>query len=164
MGEIGIRQASHHFRSQRMRARARAGAGAGSGAICAGLYAEALHCTRGEGRGDSLFPRISFTCAHDQSEECTATWNANPFTEQAIFKSVSKRRIRGVPHLEGYLTICLRTGLFYQDYSRNWGQMKALNILIKMWYGSPICYKKWLSDSQRCGAHLHEAGTLIKYA
>ena len=42
--------------------------------------------------------------------------------------------------------------------------MKALNILIEMRYSSPICYEKWLSDSQKCGAQLHEVGALKKYA
>ena len=34
----------------------------------------------------------------------------------------------------------------------------------KMRYSSPICYKKWLGDSQKCGAHLHVVGTLQYYA
>ena len=42
--------------------------------------------------------------------------------------------------------------------------MKALNMLFQMRYSRHVCYKKCLGDSQRCGAHLHEAGSTQKYA
>ena len=41
--------------------------------------------------------------------------------------------------------------------------MKALNILLKLWYGSLISTQKWLSDRPKRGYSLVEAGLTQQY-
>ena len=56
------------------------------------------------------------------------------------------------------------TGLFPQKYSSNWGHMKALNMLIKMRYGSLLSSWKQMSGRAKCWGNLQEASTTQKYA
>ena len=72
------------------------------------------------------------------------------------------------PYVRGawYLKIIVANfkPLIHPKYQRNWCHMKGLNMIFQMRYSSPVCYGKWLCDSPKCGAHLHEPGTPQKYA
>ena len=62
-----------------------------------------------------------------------------------------------------HLKNMLKNSYLFEKISKNFNQQVAQISLFQMRYSSPLSSRKWISDSPKCGAHLHEASTTQKY-